>query len=274
MSLNGRGSKSQHTDKILTTIESKVGLTDNLAIRLGLVDGIVEFQYSGGLLSASTTETTMAEGLPANSIYLLTKPSSAQCAVASASADDTSAGTGLRTILIIYLDGNGDEQNEIVTLNGTTKVLTTATDMTAINLLIGLTAGSGGFNAGNIYIGLGSDTFTGGAPDTAIFHTMGADRNFSTCAQYTVPNGKVFFFNSFSNNSDSSGTKFITTRDRILQVGGLELYVNRHTFTSPIQASLSSVSGITAGTTVMTTVQASSGTITVAATWNGILQTL
>ena len=40
----------------------------------------------------------------------------------STSANDTSAGTGVRTVQVVYLDSSGNEQSTTVTLNGTTDV--------------------------------------------------------------------------------------------------------------------------------------------------------
>jgi len=45
--------------------------------------------------------------------------------VSSSSANDTSAGTGARTVLVSGLDANYNEVEETVTLNGQTQVATT-----------------------------------------------------------------------------------------------------------------------------------------------------
>lgn len=72
---------------------------------------------------------------------------------AGGNANDTSAGTGARTILISGLDENWDEVVESVTLNGTSASAATTATFFRINSAETLTVGSyGGDNAGNIVI--------------------------------------------------------------------------------------------------------------------------
>ena len=69
--------------------------------------------------------------------------------VTSASANDTSAGTGLRTIRVFYLsDWDTEEQFVDLTMNGTSNVATPSNVI--INRMEGLTWGTGGLNAGII----------------------------------------------------------------------------------------------------------------------------
>lgn len=69
--------------------------------------------------------------------------------IASTSTSDTSAGTGARTINIMGLDADWNEQEEDITMNGTTNV-PTANTYTRINRMSVTTAGSTGLNVGNI----------------------------------------------------------------------------------------------------------------------------
>lgn len=69
--------------------------------------------------------------------------------IVSTSANDTSAGTGARTIGITGVDANWNEQTVVVTLNGTTPVVTTETWL-GVNRISVYSAGSGGTNAGVI----------------------------------------------------------------------------------------------------------------------------
>lgn len=80
-------------------------------------------------------------GFPATNVQTIT--------VTSDSDSDTSDGTGARTWRIVGLDGNGDLTYEDVILNGTGGVVTTQTFYRAFRSY-GLTAGTGGVNAGNI----------------------------------------------------------------------------------------------------------------------------
>jgi len=75
----------------------------------------------------------------------------AQRWLSSSSASDTSAGTGARTVRITWFanDMSGPFE-EIVTLNGTARVGTTATNIRFIQCMEVVTVGSGGSNAGSI----------------------------------------------------------------------------------------------------------------------------
>lgn len=103
--------------------------------------------------------------------------------IVSTSANDTSVGTGARTVLVFGLDAEGLELSEVVTLNGTTNVLTTA-PFFRINELIVLTAGTGGLNAGVI-------TATSSGSSILVAH-MVAGVNRAQQAHYTVPSNKYF----------------------------------------------------------------------------------
>lgn len=71
--------------------------------------------------------------------------------VVSTSTNDTSAGTGARSVLITGIDENRDIQQEVVQLNGTTPVTTSLT-WYGINRCALYLVGSGGGNEGTISI--------------------------------------------------------------------------------------------------------------------------
>lgn len=113
-------------------------------------------------------------------------PSAAlQMTVSSTSANDTSAGTGARTIVVQGLDANYNEITETVTLNGQTAV-TMAASFFRVNYAYVATAGSGGGAAGDIYIGTG--VVTAGVPATA-YDIIKFDYNNTTTGSYTIPAG-------------------------------------------------------------------------------------
>jgi len=117
---------------------------------------------------------------------LITFPAAAlQMTVSSASADDTSAGTGARTIVVQGLDANYNEVTETVTMNGQTAV-TMTTFMLRLNYAYVVTAGSGNGAAGDIYIGTG--TVTAGVPAT-VYDIIKFDYNTTITGSYTVPAG-------------------------------------------------------------------------------------
>lgn len=70
--------------------------------------------------------------------------------VVSSSANDAAAGTGARTVTIIYLNPSGAVLSETVTLNGTSAVATVATNIWRILDMWCASFGSGGTNAGTI----------------------------------------------------------------------------------------------------------------------------
>lgn len=124
-------------------------------------------------------------------------PTSAiQMKVSSTSADDTSAGTGARTIVVYGLDENYNEAEETVTLNGQTEVLTTTTFIRVFRASV-TTAGSGNTAAGNIYIGTG--TVTTGVPAT-VYAKITLGENQTLMALWTVPAGYTAYLlrDSFS----------------------------------------------------------------------------
>ena len=107
--------------------------------------------------------------------------------ISSASTDDTSSGTGARTVFIEGVNGTGSLVTETVTLNGQTAVNTTK-EYDAIERMSVLTVGSGGKNAGIIYAGTG--VVTSGVPAT-IYSAIGAGENNSMVGHWTCPSGYV-----------------------------------------------------------------------------------
>jgi hypothetical protein len=107
--------------------------------------------------------------------------------VSSGNANDTSAGTGARTVRVTGLDANYNLLQETVTLNGQTKVVTVGTYL-RVNKVEVLTAGTGGVNAGELYVYDTSDTVTAGVPQTStkIFGRIAAGLNITQMACYTT----------------------------------------------------------------------------------------
>lgn len=102
--------------------------------------------------------------------------------IVSGDAADAAAGTGQRTIRVVGLDADGAYQDETVTLTGTTPVVTTTTWLRVFRVY-GLTAGSGGTNAGAI-------TVKHNVTTANIFAVMKAGRSQSMLGVFTVPAGE------------------------------------------------------------------------------------
>jgi hypothetical protein len=141
---------------------------------------------------------------------------SAIMTVSSTSANDTSNGTGARTVYIVGINSTGGEVNEIVTLNGQTPVNTIHT-YTEIQSATVVSVGSGGENVGNIFIGTG--TVTAGVTVNTYGHIL-AGENKSLMGHYTVPNGYTGYL--ISGNMSVGATtagKNITGRLKVRENG-------------------------------------------------------
>ncbi len=103
-------------------------------------------------------------------------------------ADNGATATGVLTVRIHYLDNTGAEQTEDVTLNGTTGVDTTATDMRFINDFYVLTVGSNGVAEGNITL-----YKKGGAIGTDLYNFIVAGGNKSMLPHRMIPLAKTLY---------------------------------------------------------------------------------
>ena len=89
----------------------------------------------------------------------LVVPQGVQMTLVSSSASDSAAGTGARTVVVEYLNGDLDYSFELVTLNGTTPVNMVATDVRWVQAVHVATVGSGAKAAGNITVTNGGVTY-------------------------------------------------------------------------------------------------------------------
>lgn len=109
-----------------------------------------------------------------------------QMTLVSTSAQDGPTGTGVRTLRFNYLDADLNPQSEIVTLNGTTPVVTVAINVAWVGELHGLTFGSDKRAAGDI-------TVTNGGTRYKLLD-LGARATRSTA--FRVPAGKRLIVHS------------------------------------------------------------------------------
>lgn len=106
--------------------------------------------------------------------------------IASASANDTAAGTGARTVKIYYVDSTGATVGtETATLNGTTGVNLVTTTKCFIEKIEILTAGSTGSNVGIISL------YTGANKTGTVVGTIAATDNTTYWAHHYVVTGKI-----------------------------------------------------------------------------------
>lgn len=131
----------------------------------------------------------------------------AAAVISVASSDnvaDTGAGTGALTVRITGLDGNYKMISEDAVMGGQTEATTTATFLRVFDVEV-LTAGSGGANAGTIYVGVG--TFTAGVPAT-IYLQIPPAQNISQNGAWTVPAGFTAYLMSSEFWTDNINTTF------------------------------------------------------------------
>jgi hypothetical protein len=112
--------------------------------------------------------------------------------VSSSSAADTSTGTGARTVRVFGLNSSYQEVIQDVTLTGQTGVAM-STDLIRVYRAYAITVGSGGVNAGDVWVGTG--TVTNGVPANKYAGILTGNGQ-TLMAIYTIP------------ASDSAGTTY------------------------------------------------------------------
>jgi hypothetical protein len=116
-------------DSTKTTIVEVQGKNPTSAEGVPLVDTAGGFNDSSLIFClGNKTTTATSEVLVSNRDYV-EQDSEAQRSVVSTSSQDSSGGSGAKVIRIIYLTSDYEEKYEDVTLNGTTRVATTASDI-------------------------------------------------------------------------------------------------------------------------------------------------
>jgi hypothetical protein len=125
----------------------------------------------------------------------------------SSSPNDDVGNTGVQTIYINYLDGNYIEKQEIVNLDGTTVVLTVATDIFRIQNFRAYAVGTNGKAVGTIEIRNIANT------PVYSYISPGYTRARNTC--WTVPANKTLYITQIAFSvGDKTGGKAVrfTTR--------------------------------------------------------------
>lgn len=194
--------------KLLTTAGPLLPLAIEIAEHgLSGYDFMSKFGYNA---SVGTSE----EPIWAESGVSYTYPTSARAmTVSSANANDTAAGTGARTVYVEGLDGDYLVVSETATLNGQTAVNLVNTYLRVYRCYV-VTAGSGGKNAGIVYVGYG--TVTSGKPAT-VQASIVAGTNQTLQSLYTIPAGKTGYLVDHTIRSSGAGEARLYAR----QFGGV-----------------------------------------------------
>lgn len=177
----------------------RVGIfqTYDMAVRRGLVtghaivrrNGVLPLLDTAGTIPSRTDPITVWPGVTTTRYSGFTSASEA-LNIVSTNANDTSAGTGARTVTVTgLLDASGNVAADVTaTMNGTTPVALGGGPYTRCSGAFVATAGSGGRNAGTIRV-YGNTSAADYAYITALV-------NSSTQATYTVPTGKTLYLQS------------------------------------------------------------------------------
>lgn len=149
--------------------------------------------------------------------------------ISSTSANDTSAGTGARTVFISGVNGSFNTVSETVILTGQTEVNTVNLYL-YVNAFYVVTVGSGGANAGDINAGTG--TVTTGVP-AVLYDMVYTGFNQRTTAHYCVPAGFTgYMVKGVITTGQASGSTSVTAflkqhgPDNILRVGAVSALNN------------------------------------------------
>ena len=123
-------------------------------ISRGKVTGAKPFYGYGRITTGAAVDTPSL--IWPNGAWSAPPSTGVQISVVSTNANDTVAGTGARVLRVIYLDTSLSEQYEDINMNGTTTVLSVATNIRFIQCTFVLEFGSGVYAAGNISLSNGS----------------------------------------------------------------------------------------------------------------------
>lgn len=142
---NNGSAKVILTDGNGTTIDMSVK-DFFLEVSKGNVPGVIDYSAFG--INTDIDIATVPEDITATGGIFVAPTTYRVHDITSASANDTAAGTGARTVAVYGVTANGLE-NEVITMNGVANVPTTKMYSDIYRMFI-LTAGSGNTNAGAI----------------------------------------------------------------------------------------------------------------------------
>lgn len=133
--------------------------------------------------------------------------------VSDATGDNGAGASGVRTLMIHYLDTAGTTQHETVTMNATTPVSLTATGVTFVNFMHVASVGSVGVATGTLYI------YQTGATGN-LYNCIVSGANMSLSAARKVPTGQEFFMTEWE--ASIAGNKGASVRLRATAIHGKE----------------------------------------------------
>ncbi len=224
--------------------------------------------YGEVSISGALNNQDLWGGYAASAVQPEPVPAGYQLWVESDDAADTSAGTGARTVTVVYIDTAGASQTVTATLAGTTPVNTLVTDCQFVNEFYVATVGTGLVATGNVDCTQGS----GGAVVSRIL----ASGNWALSSMRMVPTGKTLYMTGWHASANSSANNECTLRLRAssyegtLQAGVYLFKSTVKTAREPIYIALDPPVLIPAGATVKISCW-TAGATDDAAGWRGVL---
>jgi hypothetical protein len=203
-----------------------MGQLGNGAFTTGQATGYVTTASTGGAIIRATAYAPQG--------------ANAQRSLVSTSANDTSAGTGARTITINYLNTSFQLKQDTITMNGTTAVNTNATDIAFIESLVVATCGSTAGNVGTIRI------LTGLAGAGSVWASIAASDNQTFYCHHYVPTGLTCYVTNIAAGATVNAGVFtlqhtgnpLSTTTPTFNIGGWYNHLaggnEDHTYTLPV----------------------------------------
>lgn len=136
-------------------------------------------------------------------IIPIPSPAGQRMAIKSTNIADIAGGDGVREVAIEYVDVNGDAQIEIVAMNGTTEVLTAATDIIMINDFYATKNGNIANN--NTSSALGDITIYEIGDTSLIYNVIKEGNNKSSSTLRMIPNNTVYQIDALIVSGDTKG---------------------------------------------------------------------
>lgn len=156
-----------------------------LRIPRGQITEYTEQHKFGVYENVGTTFVPIARG----GVYQ-TPTSAAALEVVSSDANDTSAGTGARTVKVTGLDANWTEISETVSMNGTTAVALTNNFIRAYTLEV-VSSGTYGNATAASHVGTITLQGSGAGAIWLQIYPSNFPRGLSQCGVHTIPAGKT-----------------------------------------------------------------------------------
>lgn len=178
--------------EVRTTKEGALSVSDFLfEVARGNISGMKMYSIPGRKNSISSTVLDDLTQIPGTTVVPV--PGGIQLEAVSDNVNDTSAGTGARTLEVHYLDTSGEEQSETIVLDGTTPVDTVAEDIDYVQWMHTKTVGDNTVAAGNISLRDTSGVTT--------YEYIEAGGNQSLSARFMVPSGKTGYITGWQSSS-------------------------------------------------------------------------